>query len=366
MSKTILVFSNHPDWTYNLRFEVLQELALRGNRVIIVVGYGKRIEDFKKIGCEHIDVPYDRHGKDPLKEIKLFRTYKRILKEESPDVVLSYTVKPNLYAAYLCRKNRIPCIANITGLGTAVEYPGIMQKVLVYAYKICFKGIYKVFFQNTSNRDFFIEHKLVKDNYDLLPGSGVNIEKFTPLEYPSDETIEFVFISRIMKEKGIDQYLTAAKVIRKKYPNTRFHVCGFCEPEYSGALEQCQANGDVIYHGMVDNVREVLKNTHCMVFPTYYPEGMSNVLLENAACARPIITTDRPGCREIVEDGYNGFICKAKDSNNLISLIEKFISLSHEEKRQLGINGRKKVEKQFDRRIVVDKYLKAVESISYD
>lgn len=366
MSKTVLVYSNHPDWTYNLRFEVLQGLIQRGHRVIIVVGYGKHIEDLKEIGCEHINVPYDRHGKNPFKEIKLFRTYKKILKEVAPDVVLSYTVKPNLYAAYLCRRNNIPCIANITGLGTAVEYPGIMQKILVYAYMICFKSIYKVFFQNTSNRDFFIEHRLVKDNYDLLPGSGVNIEKFTPLEYPSEETIEFVFISRIMKEKGIDQYLTAAKAIREKYPNTRFHVCGFCEPEYSGALEQSQTSGDVIYHGMVDNVMDVLKKTHCMVFPTYYPEGMSNVLLENAACARPIITTDRPGCREIVEDGYNGFICKAKDSDNLISTIERFMNLSYDEKKQMGKNARMKVEKQFDRRIVVDKYIQVVESVRND
>ena len=362
--KKILVLSNHPDWTYNLRAEVLQGLLQRGHRVIVVVGYGKRVEDLKQLGCEHIDVPYDRHGRNFLKEIRLYNTYKRIIREIHPDVVLSYTVKPNLYGAYLSHRNKIPCIANITGLGTAVEYPGLMQKVLILAYKLCFNDIYKVFFQNTSNRDFFIKHKLVKNNYELLPGSGVNVEKFIPLPYPPQDSIEFVFVSRIMKEKGIDQYLAAAKAIRKKYSNTRFHVCGFCEPEYSGALEQSQANGDVIYHGMVDNVREILNKTHCMVFPTYYPEGMSNVLLENAACARPIITTNRPGCREIVEDGYNGFICKAKDEQNLISVIEKFLSLDYEEKNQMGLNGRKKVEKQFDRKIVVEKYIKAVESIN--
>ena len=366
MSKIVLVFSNHPDWTYNLRAEVLQGLIQQGHKVIIVVGYGKRIEDLKEIGCNHIDVPFNRHGRNLFKEIRLYNTYKKILKEIRPNVVLTYTVKPNLYGSFLCRRYRIPCIANITGLGTAVEYPGVLQKVLLLAYKICFKGIYKVFFQNTSNRDFFIEHGLVKDNYGMLPGSGVNVEKFTQLPYPPQSTIEFVFVSRIMKEKGIDQYLAAAKAIRKKYPNTRFHVCGFCEPEYSGALEQSESNGDVIYHGMVDDVREILNKTHCMVFPTYYPEGMSNVLLENAACARPIITTNRPGCREIVEDGFNGFICKAKDEQNLISVIEKFLNLTYEEKIQMGLNGRKKVEKQFDRKIVVEEYLKAVESINND
>ena len=358
--KTIVVLSNHSVWTYNLRAEILQELIRLGHRVIVVVGSGKRIEDLKQLGCEHMDVPFNRHGMNPFNEIRLFNAYRKIVKEVRPDVVLTYTVKPNLYGAFLCRKYHIPCIANITGLGTAVEYPGPMQSVLCAAYRFAFQDIYKVFFQNTANRDVFLEKGIVKDHYDLLPGSGVNVNRFKTIEYPSEKTVEFVFISRIMKEKGIDQYLSAARVIREKYPFTKFHVCGFCEPEYSGTLEQSQKLGDVIYHGMVDDVRDILAITHCLVLPTYYPEGMSNVLLESAACGRPIITTNRPGCREIIDDGYNGFICKAKNDADLISVIERFINLTYEEKVQMGLNGRRKVEKQFDREIVVRKYVAAI------
>ena len=173
--------------------------------------------------------------------------------------------------------------------------------------------------------------------------------------------MEFVFISRIMKEKGIDQYLEAAKVIRKKYPQTRFHICGACEPEYDGELQKLIGDKTVIYHGLVKDVAAIHKVTHCTVHPTYYPEGMSNVLLEACASGRPIITTDRAGCREIIDDGVNGFVVKQKDSGDLIDKLEKFINLSYEQKKSMGLAARAKVEKEFDRKIVVRKYLAELE-----
>ena len=225
-------------------------------------------------------------------------------------------------------------------------------------YKYAFRGIQKVFFQNTENRQFFIDHKIAIGKHDLLPGSGVNLTRFAPLPYPGDSTTEFVFISRIMKEKGIDQYLDAAEYITKKYENVKFHICGFCEAEYKGRLDECVKNGIVNNHGMVRDVKEVLKVTHCTIHPTYYPEGLSNVLLESSACARPIITTDRSGCREVIDDGINGYICKQKDSQDLIKQVEKFLGLSWEEKKAMGVAGRVKVEQEFDRQIVVEKYVK--------
>lgn len=361
--KTIVVLSNHHAWTYNLRAEVLKALVDSGNRVIVVVGYGKKVENLKELGCEFIDVAIDRHGRNPFTEIKLIRKYREVLKQIKPDVVLTYTIKPNLYGAFLCKRLGIPCIANITGLGTAVEYPGLLQKILLAVYKVAFKDIYKVFFQNNSNRDLLKSRGIVKNNYEVLPGSGVNLSKFSKLSYPSDETIEFVFISRIMKEKGINEYLDAARYIREQYTYTKFHICGFCEQAYEKIIDDYSNKGYVIYHGMIDDVRNVYEHTHCTILPTYYPEGMSNVLLESAASGRPIISTNRPGCREIIDDEYNGYIVKAKDSKDLISIIEKFISLTHEKKKTLGDNSRKKVEKDFDRQIVVDKYLHAVNNI---
>jgi galacturonosyltransferase len=166
-----------------------------------------------------------------------------------------------------------------------------------------------------------------------------------------------------MKEKGVDQYLEAAEYIKSKYPNTVFHVCGFCEQAYEEKLKELTEKGIINYHGMVRNVAEVLKDIQCTIHPTYYPEGIANVLLESCACARPIITTDRAGCREVVDDGVNGFVVKQRDSQDLIEKIEKFLALSHDEKIAMGLAGRAKVEKEFDRQIVVEKYCEEIKGI---
>ena len=363
MKKTVAVLSNHHAWTYNLRLEIIEKLLEEDYRVVLIVGYGKKIDDLIKLGCDFIDVPFDRHGKNPLKEINLLCIYYKILKKLCPDVVLSYTIKPNLYGAVVCRLLKIPIISNITGLGTAVEYPGIMRTVLLTVYRFAFKKSRLVYFQNEANRDLFLKEKIVKDNYDLLPGSGVNVNKFKCIEYPSSKNIEFIFISRVMKEKGADEYINAAIEIKKTYPQVKFHICGFCEQAYEQQLQSLHNEGIIIYHGMVDNVLEYLKVTHCTVLPTYYPEGMSNVLLESCASGRPIITTDRPGCGEIVDDGVNGFVVKAKDAKDLVSKMTAFIKLPYERKKEMGLEARSKVEKQFNRSIVVGKYLEAINRI---
>lgn len=281
--------------------------------------------------------------------------------EVKPDIVLGYTIKPNIYGALAAGEKNIPFVANITGLGTAVENPGKSQKLMIALYKIAFRKVQKVFFQNTDNQQFFIDHKIAVEKQGLLPGSGVNLKRFPLKEYPNDDIIRFAFISRIMKEKGIDQYLEAAKEIKKKYPNTEFHICGFCEEEYEGKLSEYNKNGTVIYHGMIRDVAEFLTDIHCVIHPTYYPEGMSNVLLEASASGRPIITTDRSGCREVVDDGVNGYMIPCQNGEKLIEAVEKFIRLSNDNRKNMGLAGRVKVENEFDRQIVVQKYVDEVE-----
>lgn len=344
----------------NYRHELITELLNEGHEVSIISPYGPMYDELIEEGCTLHETKLDRHGTNPIKDLKLMRQYKKILKEISPDYVFTYTIKPNIYGAMACKKLKIPCIANITGLGTAVENGGLIQKITVMLYKIAFKKIQTVFFQNQENMQFFIDRKLYTDKHKLLPGSGVNLSRFTPYEYPNDDVVEFVFISRLMKEKGIDQYLEAAEYIKKKYPNTKFHICGFCEDAYKDKMEALTSSDTVVYHGMVKNIETVLENVHCTVHPTYYPEGLSNVLLESCACARPIITTDRAGCREVVVDGVNGFVVKQKDSADLTAKLEKFLSLSYEEKRAMGLAGRDKVEKEFDRNIVIRAYLNEI------
>lgn len=359
--KIVAIISNDHVWTYNLRREIIQALLDDGYSVTIIVGYGKKIDDLKEMGCDFIDIPLDRHGMNPFHEFSLIRKYHRALKELKPDVVLTYTIKPNIYGGYVCGKQKIPYIANITGLGTVVENKGFMQKVVMKMLRAGLAHASMVFFQNTENMKFLVKGKVIRGRYDILPGSGVNTTHFCVLPYPDDDAVHFVFISRIMKEKGIDQYLEAAAEIHKKYPQTCFHICGFCEQAYETKISELSQKGIIRYHGMVDDVREILKQTHCTVHPTYYPEGLSNVLLESSACARPIITTNRPGCREVIDDSINGFIVKEKDSADLIEKIEKFLLLSYEQKREMGLRGREKVEHEFDRNIVVEKYLKEIE-----
>lgn len=362
MSK-VLFLVNHDVVIYNFRLELVERLLEEGHEVAISSPYGERIDSLVELGCEFYDITISRHGTNPVQECKLIADYKKLLKKVQPDIVFSYTIKPNIYGGIACEILNIPYVANITGLGTAVENSGLMQKITVLLYKIAFQKVQRVFFQNEENRAFFCDRKIAVDRHGMLPGSGVNLERFSVLDYPKTEAVEFVFISRIMKEKGADQYLEAAEFIRERYPHTRFHVCGFCEQEYEQRLKNLHDQGVIVYHGMVRDVREVLAQTQCTIHPTYYPEGLSNVLLESSACGRPIITTNRSGCREVVDDGVNGFVINQKDSKDLIEKIEMFLALTWEERREMGLAGRRKVEKEFDRNIVVEKYVDEVVSI---
>lgn len=356
----IMILANNDAGLYKFRRELLEELVKR-HQVAVCLPNGEFVRNIEEMGCEFIDCTVlERRGMNPVKELKLLRFYQKILREKKPDIVFTYTIKPNVYGGMACAGLKIPYAANITGLGTAVENAGLIQKITLTLYKLGLRKAQKVFFQNRENKEFMLAKKVVRGAYDQLPGSGVNLKQYVPLDYPKEGTVDFVFIARVMKEKGIDNYLEAAEEIRRKYPQTRFHICGFCEDDYSARLKELEEKGIIIYHGMVKDMMPVYRMISCTVHPTYYPEGLSNVLLESCACARPIITTDRAGCREVIDDGINGYICRQNDSKDLICQLEKFLALSLEERRNMGLMGRKKVEKEFDRQIVVEKYVQEV------
>lgn len=356
----ILILANNDIGLYKFRKELIEELIIRNYEVYISLPDGDFVEALKTLGCKYIKTDIARHGTNPIQDLGLLNFYKKIIRQIQPDMVLTYTIKPNIYGGLACASSDTPYLTNITGLGTAVETKGLLQFITMTLYRKALRKADTVFFQNRENENFFLKHKLVLGKHKLIPGSGVNLSYYVPLPYPKSDTIEFVFIARIMKEKGIDQYLQAAEEIKRKYPKTKFHICGFCEENYEQVLQRFQENGTIIYHGVVADMKEIYKQIHCTVHPTYYPEGLSNVLLESAASARPIITTDRSGCREVIEDGVNGFICKQKDSNDLTMKIENFLQLTWEEKRQMGLAGRTKVEQEFDRNIIVNAYLQKI------
>src|SRR5690625_320594 len=356
----VLVLANFGMGLYNFRKELLQELIDRGYEVYISLPNDEYVPKLVKLGCKFIDTPVSRRGTNPITDFKLFRKYRKIIKKVVPDVVLTYTIKPNIYGGLASKLLKTPYIANITGLGTAVENGGLLQKTTLFLYKVALKRAKCVFFQNKENKDFLVNKKVVKGNNRVLPGSGVNLKKYTLMDYPDDDIIKFLFISRVMKEKGIDQYLEAAEHIKKIHPNTEFHVVGFCEEAYEDKLEDLDDRGIIKYHGQQTNVRSYYQITHCTIHPTYYPEGMSNVLLESAASGRPIITTDRSGCREIVDDGINGYVIEQQNSNDLINKVERFLKLPYEKRKEMGLAGRVKVEKEFDRKIVMDAYMEQI------
>lgn len=358
----IMILTNHDLGLYKFRKELLETL-LKDNEVFVSMPKGIFTEKIIEMGCKYIDTSFERKGTNPLKDLELLKFYKQVLKEYKPDVVLTYTIKPNVYGGLACQQLRIPYIVNVTGLGSAIENGGLLQFISLNLYKLGLKKADMIFFQNEANRDFMIEHKAVKENYDMIPGSGVNLDQYKIDSFPDDKTIDFTYVGRLMKEKGFELYLKAAEYIHNKYPNTIFHVCGPDEDNYKEIVKELSDKGVIVYEGYVDDMKKIYENVQCTIHPTYYPEGLSNVLLESLACSRPIITTDRPGCREVVEDGVNGFIVKQNNLDDLIEKIEKYLSLSNEERKQMGINGRRKVEKEFDRQIVIDKYQDAIKEV---
>lgn len=358
----ILIFANNDSGLYSFRREVISAFIAEEYEVFVSVPKGSRFEQIGELGCKMIDTRIDRRGTNPITDSSLAVKYIKIINNIKPDVICSYTVKPNIYGGIVASLLGVPYIANITGLGSAAENPGALQKVLLIMYKIAFRKISCVFFQNEENMRFFKDHKIAKGKHRRIPGSGVNLKHFSVLPYPSEDTTEFVFISRIMKEKGIEEYLDAAKNIRSQYPNTVFHICGSCEEDYESILKQKQKENIIIYHGGVSDVREIISKTHCTIHPSYH-EGMSNVLLESSACGRPCLCSNIPGCREIVENYKSGFLFEPKNEESLIEAIEKFLVLSYEEQRQMGLYARQKVEKEFNRQIIVDAYIDEINKI---
>ena len=363
MRKCVLMLVNHDVVIYNFRLELVEKLLNDGYEVHISSPYGERIGELVSLGAVYHETVIERHGMNPLNEVKILSRYRKIIAAIHPFIVLGYTIKPNIYGAVAARSAGIPFVANITGLGTAAGNSGAGQWLAVLLYKAAFTHIQRVFFQNEENRKFFLANNIAADRYRMLPGSGVNLERypFTLLPQCGDgktgKPVKFAFMSRIMKEKGIEQFLAAAECVCARYPAVEFHVCGFCENEYEGRLEEMNAAGVVTYHGMIRDVAGFMSSIHCVVHPTFYPEGLSNVLLEACSSGRAVITTDRPGCREAVENGVNGYIVPQKDIKSLTAAIERFIGLTQKEKEQMGQAGRKIAEKRFDRKIVVSAYM---------
>lgn len=359
MSKgKVLFWGSSRVCVYGFRGELIERLKNEGYEVVVSFPngpYGEGEEISKQYGCKFIETQIERRGKNPAHDLALLYQYIKIIKGEKPNYVLGYTVKCDIYGGIACRLTGTPFIANITGLGKGLAEGGATEFITKNLYKIAMKKAKCVFFQNKQDKGYFDRNNIRYKKARVIPGSGVNVSRFSGIPYPADGKTVFTYMSRVMKAKGIDQFLDAA---HKLYSDkVEFHIFGYCEEDYKGILEKEQEKGIITYHGFVGDVTEAIKMSHCIVSPSFHPEGISNVLLEAAASARPIITTDNVGCKETVNDGMTGYIVKQRDSDDLIEKMKTFLKLSYEQKKEMGVNGRQWIMKKFDRNIVVDAYI---------
>lgn len=343
-----------------------------GHEVSVSLPPDENVEKLRTVGSNGrkvniIETPFERRGNNPIKDFGLFMTYLRLLWRQKPDVVLTYTIKPNLYGGLACRFRKIPYLCNITGLGTAIENGGLLSNVLLSFYRISMKKARCVFFQNSKNQEFMNQHGIVANNHKMLPGSGVNLYEHPFEEYPSEEkNISFLAVVRIMKDKGIEEYLGAAQMMKMRNEKLRFYLAGEYEEEtrsfYEPQIKELEQKNVIQYLGHIDNVREVMAKSHVIVHPSYH-EGMSNVLLEAAACGRPVLASDISGCVETFSEGESGFGFKVKSTEALVAAMEKILALSSEQRKSMGKAGRAWVEKNFDRNIVIKIYREEINRI---
>ncbi len=362
MGKTVLVLANNDIGLYSFRKELLERMVLEGNNVFCALPYGERVEAIKELGCTYIDTEMSRRGVNPFEDFKLFIQYIKIIKSVKPDIVLTYTIKPNVYGGVACQLKKVPYVANVTGLGNAIQNGGLMSKFTLVLYRIGLRKAKKVFFQNAENQHFMLKNRVVRTSYDLLPGSGVNLEKHCYEEYPeNDGTIVFSIIGRMMKDKGTDEILEAIPIIKKDYPDTVFRFIG--EPDddiVRERMEKATAEGLVECVGVQNDVHSFIKRSHATLHASYH-EGMSNVCIETAACGRPVVATDVSGCRETYDEGISGIGFKAKNTEDLVRAVKDFMALPYESKAEMGKAGRKKMEKEFSRNIIINKYMEIID-----
>lgn len=358
----ILIVTNHQLGLYKFRKELLEKFVREEYEVFVSVPEGEFTQDLIDIGVKVVFNQYmDRRGTNPIRDSCLINYYKSLVIKINPDIVLSYTIKPNIYGGFVCGKLGIPYIANVTGLGTSIQNGGLMQKLTLTMYKAGLKKAKKVFFQNGENRSFMIEHKVVDmEKTDLLPGSGVNIDQFCYEPYPDDSLkVVFTSIGRIMKDKGIEEVLEAAKIIRIRYPQTEFRVIGDFDEGYEVIIKKYTDVGIIKYLGFKKDIRPFIVESHAILHASYH-EGMSNTLQEAASTGRPVIATDISGCKETFEDGVTGISFKPRSTESLVNAIERFLAMSRRERTNMGIAGRKKMENEFNRKIVVQKYINEI------
>lgn len=352
----------------NFRMNLIKSLQARGHEVHAIAPYDIHTTELIQAGCIYHKVKMDSRGANPIKDLALIAELYLIYKKVRPDIILHYTIKPNVYGTLAANFLKIPVVNNVCGLGTVFLKNGPVSLVAKLLYRLSFRFARKVYFQNSDDLNLFINEKLVPEPIvDLLPGSGIDLNKFRPVPFNRNQDFTFLLISRLITDKGILEYIDAVKQLKAEGIRARFQILGPIDEAHKRGIKKDIINswittGTIEYLGTTDDVRPFIENADCVVLPSYR-EGTPRVLLEAAGSAKPIIATDVPGCREVVEDQVNGLLCKLKDSQDLADKMRKVYGYTDDQLKTLGINGRRKIELQFDESLVINKYLHTLDEL---
>ena len=357
----VLILCNSSGGLYDFRNDLPLRLLSAGHEVIVSVPDEVRTADLAAEGCHVIHTDIDRRGTNPVRDLGLLKAYRKLLSAEKPDIVLTYTIKPNVYGGYLCRRLHIPYIATITGLGSTFQRGSMVKRLVTVMYRAGLKGARCVFFQNETNREIFLSERILRKDARtrLVSGSGVDLAHHVVQEYPghADDVIRFLYVGRLMREKGTREYLTAARRLHDELGSAvSVAAIGYTDDDLEAELMHAEKDGVFKRIPFDREIRPYYREADIVVMPSYH-EGMSNVLMEAAAAGRPVIASDIPGCRELVEDGVTGFLAAPGDADSLFEAMWKMTGLTTSERREMGLKGRAKMEREFDRRNVIDAYI---------
>lgn len=356
----ILIATNHSYMFYRFRKELVEAL-MQKHEVILSTPFVGHEDDLQAMGLRCIDTEIDRRSINPFKDMKLLKTYRKMLDEIQPDLVITYSIKPNIYMGSACKAKGISYVTNVQGLGTAFEKP-VLSNVVSVMYRSALRKAKTVFFENEENAQFFLHKTIISaQQMKVLPGAGINLDEYPYVPMQDDGVCSFLFVGRIMKEKGVDEFFAAAKTVKAELgEKVAFDVVGFYEDAYKGTVDQLVADSVIKFHGFQTDVHPFYEAADCVVLPSYH-EGMSNVLLEGAATGRALITSDIPGCREAVENGVSGYLCPTKDADALYEAMRRFVELPQESRAEFGCRGRERMEQRFSKTAVVAETIKHLE-----
>lgn len=365
MKKIVLV--GNTCWSMiKFRKGLITKLISLNYKITIIAPFDKYVEEIKCLGCDYLDIKIDNKGSNPIKDIKLILELKKLYLTVDPDLIVHYTIKPNIYGTIAAKLANIKSITVVTGLGYVFINETLVSKIVKLLYKFSFQFSEKVFFINDDDKNEFITNNLVDQNkIVVIPGEGINTEFFrSENNNENNNEFKFLLIARMLWDKGVGEYVEAAKILKNKYKDVEFGLLGYLDVANPKAITKEQMTKweneeNIKFYGSTDDVKNFIIKSDCIVLPSYR-EGISMTLMESSSLEKPLIATDVTGCRDLIDDGINGYLCEVRNAQDLADKMEMMLNLSEEERILMGEAGRVKMINEFDEGIVIGKYLEAL------